>query len=467
MTSLSRCIAALGGIGLLCTAPAVAAAQARTGSVAGTAYDSLAHHALGGATIDLVPATPGTGTAASTTSDSLGHFEIDDVLPGAYVVGFFHPTLDSLGIEAPATHVNVVGGARTDADVAVPSAQRIRGAVCKSAAGAKPDSTGMLVGHVNDAITGNAVEDATVTAQWSVFSFSKGHVTSSIPTARATTSSSGWFAFCSLPSTVTISMQVTHGADSSGVVGVDVRPTDVTLHTFYIAKATVVTGELHGVVRAATNGPPIPDVELTVEGTGLTATSNDQGEFSLSQLPLGTQMLLARKVGFVPGEMAVDLLGSAPAHVELILPTMANLMDTVRVVATKVYSADDNGFLKRKTSATGYFFDADQVARIQPFQTTDLLRRAPSVRILESGPTRTLVMPSIMGGYCRPNFYIDGTKIDNDAALDLDMLVHPNAVAGIEIYTSPGDTPPEFQSGLSSCGAIAVWTQVPKTRRTP
>jgi hypothetical protein len=443
-------------------------------------YDSLAHARLDGAIVNLAPAGAGRGTSASVTSDSSGRFAIGGVTPGVYIVGFFHPRLDSLGIEAPVRRVTVAAGGRVVANIAVPSAQTIRSAICKTNAAAGR-TTGMLVGHVDDAVTGNVVPNAVVTAQWTSFAFVNGRMARSLPTTRATTSDNGWFAFCNLPSSATVDVQVTHGADSSGVVGIDLRPADVTMRTLYVAKATSVAvaapdaatdtlappaqlfyrgpGRLTGVVRTSAGGPPVSDVELTVQGTGLTTMSNERGEFSLSQLPLGTQTLLARKVGFARGEIGVDLVGTEPAHAVMLLATAASVMDTVKVLASKVQAADNTGFLRRQTLGFGHYFDAQSVARIQPFETSDLLRRVPSVRIGESGNERTLLMPSPIAGMCEPSIFIDGAKTPGLTASDLDMLVPPGTIAGIEVYNSAGATPAEFQVGLGLCGAVIVWTR--------
>jgi hypothetical protein len=480
---------------MLCAATS-AAAQGTTqtsssgaGVVSGTVYDSLSHHVLAGAIVDLAPAKAGVGCPGNATSDSLGHYEIDRVAPGAYVIGFFHPWLDSLGIEAPVRQVTVAAGAHATMDLAVPSARRIHDAVCSPTS--KADSTGMLVGHVDDAVTGSAVAGAVITAQWANFTFANGRLSRSVPTVRVQASPLGWFAFCSLPSAAAISVQASREGDSSGVVTIVVRPADVTVRTIYIAKATTVTlastdsanvpdslraapqqvyrgsGLLSGMAHNSLNGSAIAGVQLTVEGTGLTAESNAQGQFSLSDLPLGSQMLLARKVGFVPSEVVVDLFPGTAARADVTMPTVRSVMDTVKVFAQHVYDADNSGFLRREKMGFGHYFDVDQIARIQPYETTDLMRRVPSVRIQESGFTRRVLMRSMTGGMCEPDIYVDGMYMIGMSTNDLDMMVHPDQVAGVEVYTSPVEAPPDFQMGKNTCGVIAVWTQAARPMRQP
>ena len=74
--------------------PAPAAAPAKTGKakIVGVVVDSLNNRYLSGADV-LVD-----GTNFTTQTDSLGKFSFEDLTPGTYRVGVFHPMLDTLGI---------------------------------------------------------------------------------------------------------------------------------------------------------------------------------------------------------------------------------------------------------------------------------------------------------------------------------------------------------------------------------
>lgn len=165
MSRSIRWIAFLLGLMVLLTAGAGAQGA---GTITGTVYDSLAHKPLAGAVVDLAAVPNIGGITAATTSDSLGHYQFAGVPQGTYILGFFHPRLDSLGIEAPIQQVRVGAGPAARSDLAIPGAKRIHDAVCH--ASDNPDSTGMLVGHVQNAATGSLVEGATVTAQWALLS---------------------------------------------------------------------------------------------------------------------------------------------------------------------------------------------------------------------------------------------------------------------------------------------------------
>jgi hypothetical protein len=456
-------------------------------SVQGTVFDSLGRKPLPGAAVSLVAVNELTSGVRTAVSDSAGRYEIAGVLPGTYLVGFFHPELDSVGID-PITRRIIVppdgGGSSLRADLGVPSGHTVHDAICQKPA-SRSDSTGVLIGHVRDAASGDPLDSAKVVAQWSLIGFADGHLTHSMPTLTVTPNAAGWFAFCGLPASVPIAIQGISGTDSTGVLMIDIAPLGLTRRELYVGTAEIVTvapmpdssratdslppslervhrgtGRLTGVVRDAASGKPLPGAQLTVEGTGLTTMANDDGTFALSGLPLGTRVLLARKVGYVPDERPVDLVANGPARAEASLVTIKSVLDTVRIVGRRVYDADRSGFLRRQKVGLGHYFDPEQIEKAHAFETSDLFRRVPSVRVDQNGFDKIVLMRSMFGGgRCQPNIYVDGAAYRNFSASDLDNMVHPDRIAGLEVYESALQAPPEFQDPFSNCGSIVVWTK--------
>ncbi|MEP6691040.1 MAG: carboxypeptidase-like regulatory domain-containing protein, partial [Gemmatimonadaceae bacterium] len=138
---------------------AAALAQSGTATVSGTVYDSIARHPLGDAVVQLIAATPG-GPSYTTTADAAGRYAVAGVQAGHYSIGFYHPTVDSLGIDGPVRAVDVAGG-DTRVSLALPSARRMIAAICGVRATAT-DSTALVVGHLRDASTGEPIAAGSV-----------------------------------------------------------------------------------------------------------------------------------------------------------------------------------------------------------------------------------------------------------------------------------------------------------------
>lgn len=67
------------------------------------------------------------------TSDSTGHYHIDSLPEGGYVVGFESALLDSLEVTLSPRKAAVVPGSRATLDLALPTATKLRSAVCLGA----------------------------------------------------------------------------------------------------------------------------------------------------------------------------------------------------------------------------------------------------------------------------------------------------------------------------------------------
>src|SRR5690349_7243393 len=80
---------------------------ASAGAVSGVVRDSISREPLAGAVVQLVSADGVAREGKTVMSDSAGRFTIADVAEGRYALGFFHPMLDSLGLEPSLREVSV------------------------------------------------------------------------------------------------------------------------------------------------------------------------------------------------------------------------------------------------------------------------------------------------------------------------------------------------------------------------
>jgi hypothetical protein len=112
------------------------------------------------------------------------------------------------------------------------------------------------------------------------------------------------------------------------------------------------------------------------------------------------------------------------------------------------------GFERRRRTEHGRYITENDITRRAPVVTSDLFRSYPGI---QRGSKITM-----RGAFddCTPALYIDGRLVTSPRGLtpdDLDSLVKPADILGIEIYYDA--PPPQFQPGLSGCGSIVVWTR--------
>jgi len=456
--------------------------------IAGIVFDSLSRRPLAGADVQL-QRVRGAGTdtqpeVRTATADQSGAFTFESVDEGTYVLGFFHPMVDSLGVAMPTRQIQVRAAQRLRVDLAVPSHAGLIALACGP--GAVSDTSALLMGFVRDAETLMPPEHSVVVLQWDEIVMGQGGARGETRHIMAQPREDGWYAFCNVPVDNVPQLRVARGADSSGVVAADLVGRQVVRHDLYIGSGTRVSlsdsaaaaaGLTSNGARRAWRGRatvsgrilssddrPLANARVLLEGSDATATTNDRGEFALGGLPSGSQTLIARALGFLPERRTVHLLtGHAPNEVVVRLTSLKRLVDTVRVTARRVYTTDANGFESRRRAGQGHYIDRAQIDRQQATTASDLLRMVPRVEVLASGVgffghVVAFRKPFAFEGYCRPDLYVDGYLFPS-GDMEIDDVVIPDDIEGIEVYTKPGLAPAQFTNNMSGCGSIVVWTR--------
>jgi hypothetical protein len=104
------------------------------------------------------------------------------------------------------------------------------------------------------------------------------------------------------------------------------------------------------------------------------------------------------------------------------------------------------------------------VQRLQPHDLTDLLRHAPSLEMTTDNQHNVMIRMRGDLGPCTPAIFLDGKQLVDWQLADLNSLVQPDEMGGMEVYTA-ALTPVEFRTN-QGCGTILVWTRTPDRLRT-
>lgn len=419
----------------------------QTGEVTGTVYDSVARAPLRGAIVQMLGLT---GTPSFTDStDSRGRFTFRAVPIGQYFVEFTHPVLDSLALELPLSSADVRADATTRLSLAVPSPATIITQACRTT---PADSAALFFGMLRDARTGRGLDDGRVTVRWTEIVIDRRGFNSTQKNAFAT-SRDGWFATCGVPAATEVVAHATHGADSTGIAVLTVPAHGLIRFDFDVGGLATIRG------RVTSEGRPVHNARVRAGAEERFVYTDSSGAFRLGGVPAGTQTVDVRALGYAPHAAPMSLRPDAETEMNVELTTVKRMMDTIRVLGQRVYSVDAIGFeRRRKAGWGGVFFDADVVRRRGLFSVMQLLNEIPSLRIQQNGFERTVLLRGI-GNECAPAFFLNGMLMPSDLLSDLDLLVRPEELEGMEVYR--GQTPPEFFT-TESCGAVVVWT-----RRSP
>ncbi len=447
-------------------------------AVFGVVTDSVAGSPLAGATVQLASEADRTVTFTAET-DSTGRWRLPAVRPGRYLAGFFHPTLDALGIEPPVSLVQIMPDTAARLDMGTPGPLAVRAKVCPQT----PSDRAVLLGAVGNADTGEPIPDAKIVLTWSEMRINEEGVRNVRRRLPVKVRPDGSYLVCDLPADLDLVANAEAPKRRGGLIEINLPPRSLTRRDFALGDSgsvitvvlpdtaaaqegrlqqpiTVARGNaaLAGTVRTR-DGRPLQGARVQLWGSDVQGTTTEAGNFSLSGLPAGTYALEVRAIGYAPKRVPVTLSSRRAGSVGVVLDERINTLQSVVVQADRTkLQKDYTGFLDRQKRGMGRFMSEEDIARRAPISITDVFRTMPGISVVPNG---TGFGYALQGrGGCAPDVFVDGMRVF-DGATDLDQIVRPSDVGGVEVYNSAATVPPQFitGAGTGSCGVVAVWTK--------
>lgn len=219
-------------------------------------------------------------------------------------------------------------------------------------------------------------------------------------------------------------------------------------------------GAITGTVRDSA-GAPVAAAEVTIAALSRRATADAAGRFRLEGVPLGQQVVSARRIGFRRRELSVIVEAGRVADASFVLGRLAQQLNTVTVEAPRSRRARYlAGFYdRRRRAASGRFLTQDQIDDRNATTLPELLTSSvPGVRIVSS--RSVLQGVRLRGQSCAPLVWLDGAPAP---AAEFDLsTIHPSTVSAVEVYSSGSLVPGEFQlpRGAHACGVVAIWSRM-------
>jgi hypothetical protein len=213
---------------------------------------------------------------------------------------------------------------------------------------------------------------------------------------------------------------------------------------------------LAGIVTDTARNPIVAAEVGLLEGRTITRTLRTRGDgrFEFGDLPPGKTSIVVRRLGYQPRTYTIRIReGATRAFLPVVLDPMPTELEKVIVMARVAASRGRlREFYERKSrNAWGSFIDREQIERRNPTWVSDMLRMIPGVHVLTRGGRNIVRLRG-----CAPTIWLDGMPL---RGAEIDEVVLPFDVAGIEVYRSQAGMPVQF-TNMSSCGAIVVWTRL-------
>lgn len=207
--------------------------------------------------------------------------------------------------------------------------------------------------------------------------------------------------------------------------------------------------------------------------------ATDSGTFRLELKGKGRLRLEVRRIGFRPA--TIDLPAGGDTLIGIVMSPVENMLPSMVIqVARTLRGLESRGFYRRMQERergvnVGHFITIEDIERRNPYRFTQMLDNLPGVRIIRLPVDQTNCLtdhdpacrvPVSVSSGCAMTVYLDGQRLNplgGDAcqafARGVDELVQSQHIAGIEVYSSAGRVPAEFQSMVGRGGAILIWTR--------
>lgn len=474
-------------VSLGCAAPLVAqepsVGTTGVGRVQGTIRETMRPRSVRDASITLARLDPEPSVSFGAKPDAKGHYQLDSLPAGRYMIQLNHRVLDSLELALPAEELFVVAGKTIDVPFNLPSGADLREAVCRGLTVRR--GTGAVFGRVVDADDEHPLANADVAISWTELAVDRKTLRANAEQhdGSVRTGPRGEYRICNIPTGSWVLIQLQYAGHAGNAVRVSVSGDEAvvvrnlsmsvadapTLATLDSIGATVrgldseptaddtvpqllLTGNasVSGIVRGA-EGQPLPDVEIRVVNARPTTRTDAVGHYTLSGLPGGTQLLAVRRIGYLIGDVAVELRSGRVAHQDVVLRRVVSL-DSLNVVAKKRKPFADFEY-RRRNNPMGRFVTAKDIDRVHPTEMGIYIQRLGGFQIFGVGPEARVYSSSARSG--RPSCGEANVVIDGVDQAQVNT-VPPSEIAAMEVYAEAASAPGQYRA---ECGLILIWTK--------
>jgi hypothetical protein len=396
-------------------------------------------------------------------TDARGRFAVDSVPAGTYRVGFFHPTIDDLGLQAATVVVRVTADDVAAVGLTTPSPASVYTVWCGAAPAA---GRGIVVGVALELSRGAPVVLSRVVAQWNEVVVRGARLSREFPTRLGQVTSSGGYLLCDVPTDAELTMI---GVVDDGRRGVlNLLPSGATVSARVLRLADSVRAGARGGVIVQRSGAPLPSARIELSPDSFVMKSDVDGRFSLRSAAPAVGELRTTVVAYRPVHAVLDSV--AQSVVVTMDALTAQELAAVNVEAGRGRSEAPAEFEERRKSGFGTFITREQIAQRNPVQLLQLFDGMNGLVVdQQTGRVRNMRGASMRP--CEPLYFVDGARFGggegNANALSNGALTffQPEDVAGIEVYRGVAELPQQYGGSAGGCGAILIWTRRGADRR--
>ncbi len=199
----------------------------------------------------------------------------------------------------------------------------------------------------------------------------------------------------------------------------------------------------------------------------------------LPRVPRGSYELVVRHLAYGERSQAIQVSSSERVDLQLRMTMEPIELEALVVSVRRRYLAPRlQEFYERVDKGNGHFITRDDIENRKPGRITRMIADSPGIQLVRGGESslsqrlhfrRHVRWEAGRTIPCWPTVYVDGERIQEgglevagrpSSGMDIDDLILPADVEGVEVYDGAGGLPPRFGGSFGGCGVIAIWTRI-------
>jgi hypothetical protein len=208
-------------------------------------------------------------------------------------------------------------------------------------------------------------------------------------------------------------------------------------------------------------GYAVPEVEVAMLGTEFQTTTDTTGRFVLRGLPLGLQVMRARKVGYKVQYFSTRLVAGEEWTGKVLVARLPQMLSEIVVVgkwgkpAKYANTAKYDEFYRRRAARSGRYLTREEIEKRPATRLSQLLAGMPGLRVGFDRPGGD----EIEFATCQStgvSMWVDGQRLSGTVG-ELLKVITASDIEALEVYPRASQIPAEFRD--SACAAIVMWTR--------
>lgn len=228
------------------------------------------------------------------------------------------------------------------------------------------------------------------------------------------------------------------------------------------------------------SGKPLGNATVRLRHGGVVATSSDSGIANFRIFRPGVDTIEVHRIGYSPLATTIVVRPAGMTEIVFELQPVVQLPPVEILEVERHRFLARNGFYDRKSRLRATFLGPEEIDRLNPSKTSDIMRAVPGARVIRNAS----------GGFslrlrraqdCPPHVYVDGVRVilepevvgggvlqgsrqrrsTRGSAMQpgagIDELA-ASAIAAVEAYNSASQVPPEYNMTGAVCGVVLIWT---------